>query len=98
MFFTNPILLICKGELSMKVINASKKVPPSERLRCSLCECEFEILISDLYDVSYSHKGKIGYVNCPSCNAKLKVYELKCIDPMFKLWFSLEELIPKHIL
>jgi len=82
----------------MKVISHGKKLPPTERLECSLCECKFEIQINDLFDISYTAHGKIGYVKCPDCNANLKIREEKCINPIFKLWFSVEDLIPKHIL
>lgn len=82
----------------MKIITPGTKGPAIERLQCSICECKFEVEISDLYDISYTAKGKIGYVNCPCCCTKLKMYESKCIDSMFKLWFSVEEIIPKHIL
>ncbi len=82
----------------MKIITARKKDPETENLQCPICECTFSIQIPDLYDIEYTSKGKMGYVNCPDCKAKLKVYENKCVNPCFKLWFSVPELIPKHIL
>ncbi len=82
----------------MKIFETGNKVPPAERLECPLCGCQFEIQIGDLYDLHYTAKGKVAFSNCPSCNTPLKIYENKCINQLFKLYFSLEEIVPKHIL
>ena len=82
----------------MEIIKYSEKQAPTEILQCPVCECTFSIQNGDLYDISCNSKGHIGFVNCPKCKIKLKVEEHKCLNKLFKLWFSLEELSPKYIL
>lgn len=82
----------------MKIITSSSKEQPCERLQCPLCGCQFEITIGDLHNTEYTEKGKTGFVTCPCCKVELKIYESKCINPTFKLYFSVKEIGPKHIL
>ena len=83
-----------KHEIIMK---SGGKPLIAEKIECILCGCQFKCQIGDLYDSSYTEKGKVANVRCLECNAPLHVREDHIINQTFKEYFTLDKLPAKHL-